>query len=78
MHYLVTFLAKLLATLRKRSIPVDLLKKCHTTNLFQDNTEIFQSSLSEPTARACHETQFPLRIPNIQKYSGQSPLLAKL
>ena len=53
-------------------------KKCPTTNLFQNNTELFQSSLSEPTARTRHEKYYPTRIPNIEKYSGQSPLLAKL
>ena len=53
-------------------------KKCSPKNLFQNNRELFQSSLSEPTAGKCHEKSYPKRIQNINKYSGQSPLLAKL
>ena len=54
------------------------IKKCPTANIFQNNTELFQSSLSETTARTCHEKYCPKRIPNIGKYSGQSSLVAKL
>ena len=52
---------------------------CPTRNLFRNNTELFQSSLSEPTARTCHKKYCPRIIPtNIGKYFGQSHLLAKL
>ena len=54
-------------------------KKCSPINLFQNNTELFQSSLSEPTAGSrCHEKYYPKTILKIRKYSGQSPLLAEL
>ena len=55
-----------------------LIKKCSTTNLFQNNTELFQNSVSEPTALKCHEEYCPKRMPQIGKYSGRSRLLAKL
>ena len=46
------------------------LKKGPNTNLFQNNTELFQSGLSEPTAHTCHEKYCPKSIPNIGKYCG--------
>ena len=54
-------------------------KKCTPPQVFfKTITELFQNGLSELTALTCHEKCCPKRIPNIGKYSGRSPLLAKL
>ena len=71
-------LKKLLKLNSKHQMDVNLQKKCPTTNLFQSNTKLFQNSLSEPTALTCHKKYCLKRIPNIEKYSAQSPLLPKL
>ena len=57
---------------------MDVGKKDSTTNLFQNNTELFQNTLSEPTVLTCHRRYCPKKIPNTGKYSGRSPLLVKL